>query len=49
MCTYGQLKKNTKQFCATPPPPRESMALLMSQNCTGQAQKISQKVLKVEA
>ena len=30
MCTYSQLKKNTNTFCATPPPPRGSMAPLMS-------------------
>ena len=46
MCTYSQLKKNTKFFYATP---RGSMAPLMSQNCTSLAEKISQNVLKVEA
>ena len=45
MCTYGQLKKNTNKFCATP---RGSMASLMSQNCTRLAEKISQNVFKVE-
>ena len=49
MCTYSQPKKNTKKNCATPPPPRGSMAPFMSQNCTRLAEKISQNVLKVEA
>ena len=48
MCTYSQLKKNNKKFCATPPP-RGSMAPLMSQNRTRLAEKISQNILKVEA
>ena len=47
MCTYSQLKKNEKKYCATPP--RGSMASLMSQNCTRLTEKISQNVLKVEA
>ena len=42
MCTYSQLKKNNKIFCATPAP-------LMSQNCTRLVEKISQIVLKAEA
>ena len=46
MCTYSQLKKNTKEFVQLP---RGSMAPLMSQNCTRLAEKISQNVLKVEA
>ena len=39
MCTYSQLKKNTKG----------SMTPLMSLNCTHLAEKISQNVLTLEA
>ena len=50
MCTYSQLKNIYKKNCATPPPPpRGSMAPLVSQNCTHLAEKVSQNVLKVEA
>ena len=48
MCTYSQLKKIETNF-GQPPPPRGSMAPLMSQNCTRLAEKISQNVLNVEA
>ena len=49
MCTYSQIKKKYKQILCNPPPPRGSMAPLISQNCTRLAEKISQNVLKVEA
>ena len=45
MCTYSQLKKNTKTICATP---HGSMVPLMSQNCMRLADKIYQNVVKVE-
>ena len=48
MCTYSQLKKMQTNY-VQPPPPRGSMALLLSQNCTRLAEKISKDVLKVEA
>ena len=49
MCTYSQLKKYKNVLC-NPPPPKGSMAPLMSQNCTSLAKKISQNVFfKVEA
>ena len=38
MCTYSQLRKNTKKIWG-------SMTPLMSQNCTRIAEKISQNVL----
>ena len=49
MCTYSQIKKILKNFVQPPPPPRGSMAPLMSQNCTRLAENISQNVSKVEA
>ena len=47
MCTYSQLKYNTKKIVCNPH--KGSMAPLMSQNCTRVAEKKSQNVLKVEA
>ena len=46
MCTYNQLKKIQTFLCN---PPRESVAPLMSQNCSRLAEKITQNVLKAEA
>ena len=47
MCTYSQLKKNTKTKIVQPP--RGSMAPLLSQNCTRLTEKISQNLWNVEA